>query len=100
MHAVIQVPPDGEVGSRNCRYHPFTAACTLDVAVCFSRQTVSALIPGSRAILHIRHPADCILPILVRKLAVGVFPASAIPNCLLRFKNALEFFGHSNPSPA
>ena len=28
------------------------------------------------------HPADCILPILVRKLAVGVFPATTIPNRL------------------
>ena len=32
---------------------------------------------ASRAILHSRHPADCILSILVRKLAVGVFPATA-----------------------
>ena len=39
---------------------------------------------ASRAILHSRHPADCILPILVRKLAVGVCPATAIPNRLLR----------------
>jgi len=37
-------------------------------------------------------PADCILPILVRKLAVGVFPATAIPNRLLRFHGF--FFGH------
>ena len=35
------------------------------------------------AILHSRHPADCILPILVSELAVGVFPATAIPNRLL-----------------
>ena len=31
-----------------------------------------------------RHPAYCILPILVRKLAVGVIPATAILNRLLR----------------
>jgi len=40
----------------------------------------------SRSILHSRHPADCILPILVRKMAVGIFPATAISNCLLRFR--------------
>jgi len=34
MHAVIQEPPDGVVGSRNCRCHPF-AVCTIDVTVCF-----------------------------------------------------------------
>ena len=45
MHAVIQVPPDGVVGSRNCRCHSFVA-CTVDVTVCFSRQTVSALTLG------------------------------------------------------
>jgi len=39
---------------------------------------------ASRTILHSRHPADCILPISVRKLAVVVFPATVIPNCLLR----------------
>jgi len=36
MHAVKQVPPDGEVGSRNFRCHPFVAchtACTVDVTV-------------------------------------------------------------------
>ena len=43
---------------------------------------------ASSAILHSRHPADCILPILVRKLAVGVIPATAIPNRLL----AMGFF--------
>jgi len=45
VHAVIQVPPDGVVGSCNYRCHPF-AACTVDVTVCFSRQTVSALTLG------------------------------------------------------
>ena len=29
------------MGSRNCRRHSF-AACTVDVTVCFSRQTVSS----------------------------------------------------------
>jgi len=43
------------------------------------------------AILHSRHPADCILPILVRKLAVNVFPATAIPNRLLRFQVSWGF---------
>jgi len=37
---------------------------------------------ASRAILHSRHPADCILPILVRKVAVCVFPATVISNHL------------------
>ena len=41
MHAVIQVPPDEVVGSRNCWCYYF-AACTVDVTVCFGRQTVSA----------------------------------------------------------
>jgi len=45
VHAVIQVPPDGVVGSRDCRCHSF-AACTVDVTVCFSRQTVSVLTSG------------------------------------------------------
>ena len=45
VHAVIQVPPDGVVGSRRCRCHPF-AVCTVDVTECFSRQTVSALTSG------------------------------------------------------
>jgi len=45
VHAVIQVPPDGVVGSRICRCHSF-AACTVDVTVCFGRQTVSALTSG------------------------------------------------------
>ena len=43
VHAVIQVPPDGVVGSRNCCCYSF-AAYTVDVTVCFIRQTVSALI--------------------------------------------------------
>ena len=51
---------------------------------CVSSARPSVLSPrASRAILHSRHPADCILPILVRKLAVRVFPATAIPNRLL-----------------
>ena len=45
VHAVIQVPPDGVVGSLNCCCHSF-AACTVDVTVCFIRQTVSALTSG------------------------------------------------------
>ena len=45
VHAVIQVPPDGVVGSRNCRCHSF-AACTVDVTVCFGHETVSALTSG------------------------------------------------------
>jgi len=45
VHAVIQVPPDGVVGSRNCCCHSF-AACTVEMTVSFIRQTVSALISG------------------------------------------------------
>jgi len=45
VHAVIQVPPDGVVGSRNYCCHSF-AACTVDVTVCFICQTVSALTSG------------------------------------------------------
>ena len=45
VHAVIQVPPDGVVGSRNCHCHSF-AACTVDMTVCFGCQTVSALTSG------------------------------------------------------
>jgi len=40
---------------------------------CVTSAKPSVLSPrASRAILHSRHSADCILPILVRKLAVGV----------------------------
>jgi len=63
---------------------------------CVSAARPSVLSPrASRAILHSRHPADCILPILVRKLVVGVFPATAIPNRLLRFHGfflSLKYF--------
>ena len=38
----------------------------------------------SCAILHSRHPADCILPVLVKKLAVGLIPAISIYKHLLR----------------
>ena len=38
-----------------------------------------------------KRPADGILPILVRKLAVGVVPATAIPNRLLPFHGFLLF---------
>jgi len=62
---VMQVPPHG-VQSCNCHCHPF-AACTVEVTICFNRQIVSALTWNSRALLHSRHPADCILPILVTK---------------------------------
>ena len=99
VHAVVQVPPDGVVGSCDCRCHSF-AACTVDVTVCFSRRTVSVLraSPGaSHVILYSRHPAYCILPILVRKLAFGVFPATAIP--IVSF-SAMGFFCHSDTSPA
>ena len=49
MHAVIQVLPDGVVGSRNCCCHPF-AAGTINVAVYLNRETVSALTSG---LLHL-----------------------------------------------
>jgi len=42
MHVVIQVPPDGVVGSCNFCCHPF-AACTVDVKVCVNRQTIRTL---------------------------------------------------------
>jgi len=45
VHTVIQVPLDAVVGSRNCCCHSF-AACTVDVTMCFIRQTVSALTSG------------------------------------------------------
>jgi len=80
--------------SYRCQLMEWWAAVT-DVAIpsqpallmwpCVSSARPSVLSPrASRAILHSRRPADCILPILVRKLAVGVFPATAIPNRLLR----------------
>jgi len=97
MHAVIQVPPDGVVDSRNCRCHSF-AACT--VWPCVSAARPSVLSPwASHTILHSRHPAaaDCILPILVTKLAVSVFSATAIPS---RFFASMGFFCHSNTSLA
>jgi len=53
--------------------------------------------PSSLSVdLHSWHPADWILPILVWKLSIGVFPVTAVPNLLLR----LGFFCHSNTSPA
>ena len=54
---------------------------------CVSAARPSVLLPwASHAVLNSRHPVDCILPILDRKLAVGVFPATAISNRLLRFR--------------
>jgi len=53
---------------------------------CVSAARMSVLLPrASRAIPHSRHPADCILPILVRKLPIGVILVTAIPKRLLRF---------------
>ena len=91
MHTVIQVPLDAVVGSRNGCCHPFEA-CTVDVTAHSSRQTVSALTP----ILYSQHPANCILPILVRKLAATVIPATTSPS-LLRFHGIV---GYSNTFPA
>ena len=88
VHAVIQEHPDGVVGSRNCRCYSF-AACTADVTGYLSRQTAVLSPWAFGAILHSRHSADCILPILIKKLAVGVFPATAIPNRLLRLHGIL-----------
>jgi len=45
MYAVMQVPQNAVVGSRNCRFPSFSA-CTVNVTVCFSRQTVSTLTSG------------------------------------------------------
>jgi len=53
---------------------------------CVSANRPSELSPwASRTIVQSRHPADCILPILDRKVAVGVVPATAFPKRLLRF---------------
>ena len=47
---------------------------------------------SSRAILHNRHPADCILPIFVRNLTVGVFPGVLpLPSRIVSFA-AIGFF--------
>jgi len=78
MHAVMQVPPDEVVGSRDCRCHPFAA-----LTICFNRPAVLSL-RASRAILHSRQPADCILPVFVSWLATGVIPVTYIPKRLLR----------------
>ena len=40
---------------------------------------------ASRFLLHSRHPAGCVLPIFVRKPAVGVISATRIPKRLRRF---------------
>ena len=65
---------------------------------CVSAARPSVLSPrATRAILHGRHPAVCILPILVRELAVGVFSATAIPNHLLGFHG---IFSSLHTSPA
>ena len=58
MHAVIQVHPAGVVGGRNCHCHSF-AACAVDVTVCFSRQTVSALTSGLSR--YFAQPTPCLL---------------------------------------
>jgi len=60
MHAVIQVPPDGVVGNCDCRCHPF-AACTLDVTVRFSRQSVSRALSKLTAYVYFLYsaPAHC-----------------------------------------
>jgi len=48
---------------------------------CVSAARSSVLSPrASRAILHSWHPADCILPILVRKLAVGTATRKRVQN--------------------
>jgi len=59
MHAGIQVPPDGVVGSRNCRCHPLAACCCdnmfqLPDCQCFH----FGLLAG--APLHSQHPTDCL----------------------------------------
>jgi len=82
----------------------WTAVTVVELAVlmwpCVSAARPSVLSPqASRAILHSRHPADCILPILVKRLAVGVFPATAIPNRLLCFHGvfvSLKYFPSIN----
>jgi len=52
-----------------------------------------------RSDLPSHHHAHCILPILVRKVVVGVFPATAIPKRLLRFHRiclSLKYFPSIN----
>jgi len=61
MHAVILWPPDGVVGSGNCRWYLF-AACTVEVTVYPSRQAVSAHTSGLSRYSAQQHPAKCILP--------------------------------------
>jgi len=84
--------------SRNCRCHSF-AACTVDVTVCF----VSALTSGFSH--YSAKPTPCwlhlayLVKILVSKAAVGVFPATAILNRLLRFHEiflSLKYFPKIN----
>ena len=53
---------------------------------CVSAVWLPVLSPrASVAILHSRHHADYILPILVKKMAFGVIPATAVPKHLLGF---------------
>ena len=86
MHAVIQVPADGVVGSHKCRCHSFTA-CTVDVTVCFSRQTVtwqcSHLGP-----LELFYTADTL-----RRNSCHCHPQSSL-------SLPLDLFNHSNTSSA
>ena len=56
IHAVLQVPLDGVVGRYNICCH-FFAASTVDVTVCFSRQTVNALTSG--LLRYSAHPPPC-----------------------------------------
>jgi len=60
VHAAIQVSLDGAVGSRNSCCHCL-AACTVDasLAVCFIRQTVSALTSGLSR--YSAQPTPCLL---------------------------------------
>jgi len=86
VHAVIQMPADGVVGSHKCRCHSFTA-CTVDVTVCFSRQTVtwqcSHLGP-----LELFYTADTL-----RRNSCHCHPQSSL-------SLPLDLFYHSNTSSA
>ena len=95
-HAVIQVSPDGVVGSRNCCCHS-CATCTVDVTVCFTSARPSVLLPrASRG-----ETAD---PLLIASclswsenwLLAYCLP---LPSPIVSF-TAMGFFCHSDACPA
>jgi len=93
----VLAPADGRTESSHCAlrtpewWAPITVVAipsqpALLTGPCISADKTSVISPrASRTILHSRHPADFILPILVRWLDVGVNHSTAIPKRLLRF---------------